>query len=163
MNSKRDSKGRFATKHGAKHTKLYRVWCSMKERCNNPHNKSFARYGGRGITVCEEWRNSFEVFYEWAIDNGYKEGLTIDRKDVNGNYEPKNCRWTTTAEQNRNYSKNHLITYQGETKCLSDWADYFGINRGTILFRIKQGKTLDEVFSKIDRRTIRWKKTTLPN
>ena len=153
MNTQRDCKGKFAPKHGAKHTKLYNVWCAMKERCNNSHNKSFARYGGRGIMICEEWANSFEVFSKWANDNGYKEGLTIDRKDVNGNYEPNNCRWITTAEQNRNYSRNHLITYQGETKCLSDWASYFGINRSTIMYRINQGKPLDEVFLKTDGRT----------
>lgn len=163
MNTQRDSKGRFVAKHGAKNTKIYRVWCGMKERCNNPHNKSFARYGGRGIKVCEEWDASFEIFYKWAIKNGYKEGLTIDRENNDGNYEPDNCRWITTAEQNRNYSKNHLITYEGKTKCLSDWANYFGINRGTILFRLNQGKPLDEVFSKTDGRTKRWKKITLAN
>jgi hypothetical protein len=152
MNDKRDEKGRFKTKHGCKGTKLYRVWCSMKERCNNPNNKSYSRYGGRGITICEDWMLSFEKFNEWAINNGYSENLTIDRKNNNGNYEPSNCRWITISEQNRNYSRNHLITYKGQTKCLSDWADSFGINRTTVAFRLKQGKPLDEVFSTKDGR-----------
>lgn len=163
MNSKRDSKGRFATKHGAKHTKLYRVWCSMKERCNNPHHKAFSRYGGRGIKVCEEWQTSYDAFQKWAMANGYEEGLTIDRKNNSGNYEPNNCHWATYSEQNRNYGRNHLITYQGQTKCLSDWADYFGINRATILYRINRGKELNEVFTKTDGRKIRWIKTTSQN
>ena len=90
------------------------------------------------------------------MQNGYAEGLTIDRIDNNGNYEPQNCRWTTVAEQNRNYSRNHVITFQGETKCLSDWADYFGINRATVLYRIKAGKTLEEVFRCEDGRKTRW-------
>jgi hypothetical protein len=152
MNTERDSKGKFKTKHGCKGTKLYNVWCAMKERCSNPHHKSYKHYGAKGITVCEEWSKSFEKFKEWAESNGYAEGLTIDRKNSKGNYEPNNCRWVTTAEQNRNYSRNHLITYQGQTKCLTDWADYFGINRATVLFRLKQGKNLNEVFSKVDGR-----------
>lgn len=152
MNSEHDSKGRFITKHGGKGTKLYGVWCAMKERCNNPHNKSYKNYGAKGIAVCEEWSKSFAKFKEWSESNGYADGLTIDRKNSNGNYEPNNCRWVTTAEQNRNYSRNHFITYQGKTKCLCDWADYFGINRATVLFRLKQGKDLNEVFSRVDGR-----------
>lgn len=153
--------GTFATIHGGKHTKLYSVWCGMKERCNNPNNKRFYCYGGRGISVCAEWAESFSLFREWALENGYQDGLTIDRIDSNGNYEPNNCRWATRAQQNRNYSRNHMITYRGETKCVADWADEYGINRATILFRIKSGKSLDDVFSKRDGRTTRWQKTTL--
>lgn len=155
----RNSDGTFKTKHGKKNTKLYPVWCAMKERCYNTNNKKYSRYGGRGIVVCDEWKDDFQSFYDWSIANGYREGLTIDRIDNNGNYEPANCRWLTRAEQNRNYSRNHLITYQGETKCLTDWADEFGINRGTVLYRLKAGKTLNEVFSTVDGRSTRWKKT----
>lgn len=153
--------GSFASEHGGRRTKLYGVWCSMKERCSNPHNKSYPRYGGRGITVCTDWANDFSSFRDWAYAAGFRDGLTIDRIDGNKGYSPENCRWATTAQQNRNYSRNHMITYNGETKCLSDWADQFGIKRGTVLFRIQQGKPLPEVFNPIDGRTTRWQKTTL--
>lgn len=157
----RNANGTYKTKHGGTHTRLYNVWCGMKERCKNPKSKRFARYGGRGIKVCDEWENDFAEFREWALNNGYADKLTIDRIDNNKGYSPDNCRWATQKEQNRNYSRNHMITYQGETKCLVDWADEFGINRGTVLFRIKQGKPLDEVFSKIDGRKTRWAKAYL--
>ena len=155
----RNEDGTFKAYHKGTKTKLYRVWCSMKERCNNPNHKSYKNYGGKGIKVCNEWSSDYSKFLSWAYEHGYKEGLTIDRINGNNDYSPENCRWVTTAEQNRNYSRNHFITYNGETKCLADWADFFGINRATVLFRIKQGKPLNEVFKKIDGRTTRWKKT----
>lgn len=97
--------GRNKRTHGKSETKLYSVWCSMKSRCGNPNNKHYYRYGGRGITVCSEWEKSFESFYEWSINNGYQEGLTIDRIDNDGNYEPHNCRWVTMYVQCRNKHK----------------------------------------------------------
>ena len=94
------------TKHGASphrgYTKLYNTWLRMKGRCCNPKNDRYQYYGARGISVCEEWKNDFAVFREWALSNGYKEGLSIDRINVNGNYCPENCRWITMAEQQRN-------------------------------------------------------------
>ena len=165
MNRTHDEKGRFVASHGGRKTRLYNVWCAMKERCNNPHNKRYENYGGKGIKVCDEWKNDFATFRSWAMENGYDDGLTIDRIDTDGNYEPSNCRWVTHKVQNRNYSRNHLITYDGRTQCLSDWADELGINRATVLFRLKQGKPLEEVFSKQDGRKTRWQKqrTTLQN
>lgn len=160
-NRERLKDGSFAPTHGGANTRLYGVWSAMKERCGNPKNRSYKHYGARGISVCDEWANDFSSFRSWAMSNGYSENLTIDRIDFNGNYEPGNCRFVTTAMQNRNYSRNHFITYRGETKCVADWADEFGINRATILWRINAGKTLDEVFSLTDGRTTRWKKTTL--
>lgn len=162
MERKRDEKGRYISSHGETKTQLHNVWCAMKERCGNPNNKSYKHYGARGISVCEEWQE-YEPFRNWCRENGYKEGLTIDRIDTNGNYCPENCRWVDHKTQNRNYSRNHNITYKGETKCLADWADELGINRSTMLLRIKRGKTLDEVFSTVDGRTTRWKKKTTLN
>lgn len=90
------------TVHGKCDTKLHGVWNTMKQRCSNANNKKYKDYGGRGIAVCAEWQNSFQAFYDWAMSNGYSEGLSIDRIDVNGNYEPSNCRWATAKEQRHN-------------------------------------------------------------
>ena len=90
------------TKHGASEHRLHNTWTNMKQRCYNHKSDDYKNYGARGITVCDEWRNSFEAFYEWAMASGYSDELTIDRKDVNGNYEPSNCRWATYIEQRHN-------------------------------------------------------------
>ena len=98
------------SKHNMSSSKLYKVWGGMKTRCYNKNFIYYCNYGGRGIKVCDEWKNDFSKFYKWAINNGYKEGLTIDRINNDGNYEPNNCRWVTRAEQNRNkrYSKRKV-------------------------------------------------------
>lgn len=93
-------------KHGLKNSQLYMTWSRMKRRCNNPNCDKYSYYGGRGIRVCEEWTNDFMSFYNWAITNGYREDLTIDRIDVNGNYEPSNCRWTDRSIQTINQRKS---------------------------------------------------------
>ena len=116
---------------------------NMKARCNNPNNIHYKNYGGRGITVCEEWQH-VDKFREWAYNNGYKPGLTIDRIDVNGNYEPSNCRWITMQEQQFNKTDSHLITYKGETKCLAEWENQLGIDHRTILARLNNGWTVEQ-------------------
>lgn len=122
--------------HGMSKTRLYHIWSDMKGRCYRTHNKNYGLYGGKGIRVCDEWKNNFQAFCNWALANGYSENLTIDRIDSNKNYEPNNCRWATQREQCNNISRNHLLTYKGETKTMSEWADITGIPYTTLRARI---------------------------
>ena len=110
----------------------------MKKRCNNPRNKRFKRYGERGIKVCAEWSDSFQAFQEWAMENGYANDLSIDRIDVDGNYEPDNCRWIPFAQQQRNTSRSHFVTAMGETKTIAEWAELTGIRQDTIKDRLNK-------------------------
>ena len=121
-------------KHGLFGTKIYSIWNAMMGRCYRIKHKSYPTYGGRGITVCPEWHDP-KIFYDWAIQ-GYKEGLTIDRINNDDNYSPDNCRWVSHKVQMSNYSRNHLITYKGETQTISQWADEYGIKRTTLIMRI---------------------------
>lgn len=102
---------------------LFKVYNGMKERCINPNHNRYEYYGGKGIKVCDEWRDDFKTFYDWAVVNGYRKGLTIDRKNGNKNYEPDNCRFTTPERQRRNMDSFNLITAFGESKCITDWAE----------------------------------------
>ena len=122
--------------HGLSYTKLYGVWANMKDRCYNPNNQAYDLYGGRGIKVCDEWLHGVEEFYIWAINNGYGEGLSIDRIDVYGDYCPQNCRWTTMLEQSRNRRSNRNYFYNGATKDLKQIARESGMNYSTLLKRI---------------------------
>ena len=97
--------------HGLSNTRIYRCWADMKRRCNNSNSPFFYRYGGRGIKVCEEWNHSFLCFYKWAVENGYRDDLTLDRINNDGDYEPKNCKWSTQHEQSMN--KTHLHSKTG--------------------------------------------------
>lgn len=108
--------------HGDSKTVLYRVWCGMRERCQNEGHKTYEQYGGRGISVCPEWDASYEAFKEWALANGYKSGLEIDRADNSSGYSPENCRFVTHQENCNNRDTNLLITAFGETKNATQWA-----------------------------------------
>lgn len=97
-------------KHGMAKTRLWKIWCGIKDRCYRKNNNDYERYGGRGITVCNEWKDNFQAFHDWSMQNGYTDNLTIDRIDNDGNYEPDNCRWVTRKEQTRNRSITKTIT-----------------------------------------------------
>lgn len=127
-------------RHGMKETRLYKVWLDMKARCCNSSDSHYKDYGGRGITVCDEWKDDFMSFYEWAIANGYRDNLTIDRKDVNGNYEPSNCRWATYKEQANNKRANIILEYKGRKQTMAEWAEEIGMNYVTFQRRIKNYK-----------------------
>lgn len=122
--------------HGMANTRIYRIWQAIKNRCLNKNVKAYIYYGGRGITICEEWIKSFNAFYEWAISNGYADNLTIDRINVNGNYEPLNCRWVEMKTQNNNTRHNKFITKNGETHTITEWAEIIGIKPATLYARI---------------------------
>lgn len=126
-----------ATTHGMSNTPLFAVWCAMVSRCKNPNNKSYKHYGARGINVCGEWLDSSK-FIEWAIKNGYADGLTIERIDVNKGYEPSNCKWITRKEQARNKTNNVMIEIDGTSKCLPEWCEEYGMNYYTVYQRIKK-------------------------
>lgn len=119
--------------------RLRSIWRGMKERCFRKENISYSLYGGRGITVCEEWVKSFMAFREWALKNGYAENLSIDRTDSNGNYCPENCRWVTAKEQSNNTRRNVFITYKEKTMTVSEWAEITGIKKETLADRKRRG------------------------
>lgn len=119
----KENMSKVAKKHGLRDTSLYDKWTNMKTRCFNPNAKSFDRYGGRGITVCEEWKNDFVAFYNWSIENGYNESLSLDRIDVNGNYEPSNCRWISMEDQAKNKRNTIRVEFDGEKRTLKEIAE----------------------------------------
>lgn len=131
-------------KHGMRHTRLYNIWRSMRQRCSNPKCINYHNYGGKGIKVCEEWQKDFSAFYKWATENGYKEGLTIDRKDVIGNYEPSNCRWSTYKEQANNKRNNRIIECKGISHTLGEWSEITGIKLATIWARLQKGWSVEK-------------------
>ncbi len=138
--------------HGGSNTRLYHIWTLMKRRCYSPTDNRYERYGGWGITVCKEWRDSFAHFRNWAMENGYQEKLTIDRKDGNGNYTPENCRWATPKEQQNNLSTNRLITYQGETLTIPQWAEKIGVHTGTLRTRLRRNWSIERALNRKNRR-----------
>ena len=132
--------------HGQCKTKLYRVWTSMRQRCNNPNNKRYKDYGGRGIKICDEW-NNFSNFFKWANEHGYHEGLSIDRIDNDKGYSPQNCRWATMLTQNNNTRHCRRITYHGETHTVAEWERKLNMKCGILEQRLLRGMTLSDALS----------------
>jgi hypothetical protein len=128
-------------------SRLYKIFCGMKQRCYNTNEKAYHNYGGRGITVCDEWLNNTLLFIAWAKSNGYKNNLTIERINNDKGYSPDNCKWATRKEQNRNRRDNVFITFKKETKNLIDWAEYLNMNHHTIMNRIKSGWTVKDALT----------------
>lgn len=128
----------YAT-HGQTGTRLYSIWLGIKKRCYCKSNKDYQYYGARGISACDEWLNDFQAFYKWAMENGYRDDLTIDRIDNDGNYEPSNCRWVDMKTQNNNQRKNVYLTYDNKTMTISEWSEYLNVPYSTINWRKHQG------------------------
>ncbi len=132
--------------HNLSKTKLYSIWSAMKQRCYNIKCMSYENYGGRGITVCAEWQDDFQAFYNWAIANGYNDNLTIERIDNNGNYEPSNCCWTDRQKQSRNRRSNISVKYNNQTICLQEAAELSGISINILRYRYRNGDRGERLF-----------------
>lgn len=141
------------TTHGMSDTRLYKVWRLMIQRCYDKNCSVYSRYGGRGITICDEWLNDFIAFYDWAYSHGYDEkadymGCTLDRIDVNGNYYPENCRWANAITQCNNRTNNRKITFNGEIHTIAEWARKYNMNYTTLFCRLfKHGWTVEEALT----------------
>lgn len=132
---KDDLKCRLTT-HNMSNTRIREIWNCMKQRCSNPRNTAYKYYGGRGVSVCDEWKNDFSSFLSWALNNGYTDDLTLDRIDTNGNYEPSNCRWISRAEQQNNTRYVRHFTINGETKSLAEWCRIYGVPHERVRWRV---------------------------
>lgn len=124
-------------KHGDSRKRLYRIWRGMIDRTQNVNNCNYHKYGEKGVEICIEW-NEYKNFKEWALKNGYKDNLTIDRKDNRKGYTTDNCRWVTSKEQNRNTTRNRIIEYRGKKKTIVEWAEIYSINYQTLSSRLNK-------------------------
>ena len=134
----------YFTKHGCNmknhpYKRVYNIYMDIKKRCYNNKSKSFPNYGARGVRMCDEWFHDFTSFLEWSLKNGYSSDLTIDRINVDGDYEPSNCRWATKKEQANNKRTNRKITIFGITKNLTEWCEFLHIKWGTFKSRRRMG------------------------
>lgn len=118
---------------------LYRRYYHIKERCYNKNSKSYHRYGGRGIAMCKEWLDSYQVFEDWCLSHGFEKSLAIDRIDNDGDYSPENCRFVTLKENNQKRNTTTYYTIDGVTKNLQQWCDFYSIKRGTVITRLQHG------------------------
>lgn len=143
-----EQKHEYRKIHGFAHKeRLYNIWRGMKNRCYTKSHARFSEYGARGIIVCDEWKNDYSTFRDWAMHNGYTEKLTIDRINVNGNYEPSNCRWVSMYEQSRNQRKNKKLTYDGKTQIMKDWAKEMNLSYSVLGWRIRNGWSVEKALT----------------
>ena len=140
VKSKLCKKNKYGTKHNLSKTRIYKIHNGMITRCYYSSASRYNRYGGRGIKVCDEWlgENGIVNFYNWSINNGYQDDLTIERIDIDKDYSPNNCKWIPKSEQSLNTSRNHYVTYNGETKCVEHWCKKLGLKSNTIYCRVKK-------------------------
>lgn len=134
------------TTHGKSKTRLYNTWTNIKQRCYNPKNNHYKNYGGRGIKVCDIWRDDYTEFEHWAYNNGYNDTLTIDRIDNDGDYTPENCRWVTKVVQDNNKRTNVILEYNGESHTLMEWSKILNVSYSMLQSRYKYGWTAKEIF-----------------
>lgn len=140
--------------HGGTNTRLFHVWDSMKRRCDNPNDKAYHNYGGRGIKVCDKWHDDFAAFREWAISTGYDENakkgeFTIDRIDVNDMYCPENCEWKTMKEQARNRRDTIYLELNGVTRSLPEWSDISNVKYQTLWRRYSKGWSVERILKEL--------------
>lgn len=140
---------RFLKMVKEKYRKLYFVWQGMKQRCERATHPKYRLYGGRGIKVCDAW-HCFRTFRDWALANGYAEGLTLDRINTNGDYEPKNCRWATIEQQANNKRTNHWVMIDGVIKTFAQWQRCLGICRDTMRKRVRRGQYLTVGYDEVE-------------
>lgn len=137
---------KHSVNNGVYYKEIYAIWKGMKNRCNNKKDNAYKHYGERGIKICLEW-TSFSVFYTWAINNGYKPNLSIERVNVNGNYEPSNCTWIPIENQSKNRRNTVYIEYHGQIKTQAEWSRYFNVTHSAIQYHLKRG-TINNAFNK---------------
>lgn len=134
---------------GNKQNRIYRIWIAMKNRCNCPTYRYYSEYGGRGIKIHPDWLNSFESFYLWSIKNGYDESKTIDRIDNNKGYTPENCRWASWKKQQRNKRNNVVVSVNGYSYCIAEWAEKLGVTSGSLYAHSFRGHDMKTIITKI--------------
>jgi hypothetical protein len=139
---------RRRSKHGWANKRLSQIFDDMRGRCYNPNTRSFQWYGARGIRICPEWLEDRSVFYAWAVANGYRDDLMIERIDTEGHYEPTNCKWATAKEQQNNRRNNRLLTVNGEKLTMMQWSERTGIRYNVLHKRWSDGRTPEEVVHK---------------
>lgn len=142
-----NGKYKFVSTHGLSDHPLYRKWNDVKNRCFNEKVMCYKYYGGRGITMCDEWKNDFQLFYDWCINNGWRKELQIDRIDNNLNYSPDNCRFVSRSENCRNKNSNHYLEYLGESKTIVEWAEIYNLPMKELWQRIKRGWSVERALN----------------
>lgn len=145
LNLKMISQSKHNIVHGMSKTRPFKIWQGMNTRCNVPNDPAYVRYGGRGITISEDWK-CFEDFWK-DMEEGYKSNLSIERKDVNKGYSKENCRWATMKEQGRNRRNNTIIEYKGESKCLSEFAEEYNLETYRLSYRLKAGWGIEKALN----------------